>query len=158
MFKKPEPAKRITEQRKQVRDEAFSHFLIEAKYYERLNQWRAERSALDLKRAIKALFPDMEAQLRSCTISSFKKILLEGDATLGIAPPNGFKDAHGIYDIDVARNFIAKTRDEVSRVAWAQNLARAREHMVSKAAKEALKKKKEEEEEEEKKMMMEMGP
>lgn len=139
-FKKPEPAKSTTEQRKQVRDEAFSYFLVQGKYQERLNQWRAKRSALDLKGAIKALFPDMEPHTRGCTISGFKKILLEGDGALGIAPPDGLKDAHGIYDMDVARDFIAKNWEEVARVARAYNQQRAREHMALKEAKEALKK------------------
>ncbi|KAK1769487.1 hypothetical protein QBC33DRAFT_530904 [Phialemonium atrogriseum] len=129
-----------------VRDEAFARFPgAGAEYAVRLHEWRAERQRDEILRSvIKGEIPSSSASdpaYRACLVRALREILLPGEqqqgqsrkqhASLGpeavaaLAPARPIRGADGLYDVDAAREFVRDRWEEVGKVAWEAQLARA---------------------------------
>ncbi|KAK1757568.1 hypothetical protein QBC47DRAFT_160531 [Echria macrotheca] len=117
-FAPADPTKSMADMRTAVRDEAFTFFHVEQEYRRRLREWQIERNMLQVKGLVKAHVPPLEPQLRGCTMSALRKILLEDDGSFKIARPAALKASDGIYDLEAVKSFIVENWKQVSRVAW----------------------------------------
>lgn len=131
-----------------VRDEAFARFPgAGAEYAVRLHEWRAERQRDEILRSvIKGEIPssstsDSDPAYRACLVRALREILLPGEqqqgqsrkqqaglgpeAVAALAPARPIRGADGLYDVDAAREFVRDRWEEVGKVAWEAQLARA---------------------------------
>ncbi|KAK0628130.1 hypothetical protein B0T17DRAFT_588340 [Bombardia bombarda] len=124
------PPQSICDIRATVRDEAFSRFSVEHEYRERLRQWRLKTEAEQMKGLIKAEIPtDLDPQRRACVVGAMRRIMMEGDLTLGITPSSPVKDAQGFYDMEAARAFVVENWERLCPIAWSNQQKRAMENM-----------------------------
>ncbi|KAK5651737.1 hypothetical protein OQA88_11699 [Cercophora sp. LCS_1] len=115
------PQRTVSEQREEVRNQAFAAFRVEAVYNQQLRRWRTERGVLAIKRLIKTTQPDLDPQFRGSLHSALRKILLEGNDELGIISPNALRDSDGVLDVDIARDFVERNWKAIGELALRHN-------------------------------------
>ncbi|KAK4459365.1 hypothetical protein QBC42DRAFT_274679 [Cladorrhinum samala] len=149
-FRRPTgPTESINKPRDAVRDLAFAAFpLVETEYRAKLRAWKLERNVNEAKQLIKDLIPNEEGarqdriHYRSCLVWGMKKIIMESDPGFDAVPRPEFRDPDGFYDLKVIQDFVKESQEQVGQIAWAIQIARAREanerkELKRKAAEEA---------------------
>ncbi|KAJ0121743.1 hypothetical protein J7T55_008910 [Diaporthe amygdali] len=160
-FVVPNPEKRTLEDvRNEVRELAFNTFPgSEADYNASLADWNKEKTRIFVKNKvikedmclptnITAVLPsprerdgdtsinpqDLEKNWRGALRSALAKVIIDDDETFeGIVPPR-LRDADGVLEVDAVKDWINLNWEEVGRVAWRSNYARAEESRKRKEA------------------------
>ncbi|KAK4239441.1 hypothetical protein C8A03DRAFT_32474 [Achaetomium macrosporum] len=128
------PGTSVEEMRAAVRSEAFARFFVQPEYKRRLREWRLKRESEQVKSLIKEVVPSgLDPPFRSVLVSAMRKILMEGDASFGVAAPPNVKDADGFYDMQIIRSFVENNWESVGKVSWEIQQQKAQEAMRLKA-------------------------
>ena len=123
--------------RDQTRNEAFQRFGVQDEYERKLKAFQRERQTDEIWRsAIKGGVPleDVPPEFRSAAIRGLKAIILEGDFSDGVVPPEPLVQEGGLHDIEKVIEFVGANWRRVGEINMEKLRARALEHMEKKKA------------------------
>ena len=112
--------------RTEVMLEAFRRFHVEREYVTKRDGFLQEQLELAVKRLIKETvsaswpkeaYDPKRTQLRSCTMSAFKKIILEGDATWSVEGTERLKEERGFWNLEEVGTFVKRWMEAVQQEA-----------------------------------------